>query len=152
VPAGRRDRPGDGRRPGRPHGIPVDEHLCAAERLWAIGDVNGIWPLTHVGEYEGEVVTANITGHPRPANYEAVPRITCTDPQAAAVGTLDAAYSGTALVLKVSKTATDTHAYARSSGFLTLLSDGEQRAGAYTPGAEPASGCSRRRWPSAPTS
>jgi pyruvate/2-oxoglutarate dehydrogenase complex dihydrolipoamide dehydrogenase (E3) component len=42
-----------------PHGIPVDEHLRAAERLWAIGDVNGIWPLTHVGEYEGEVVAAN---------------------------------------------------------------------------------------------
>ncbi len=29
-----------------PHGIPVDEHLRASERLWAIGDVNGIWPLT----------------------------------------------------------------------------------------------------------
>jgi len=29
-----------------PHrGIPVDEHLRAGERLWAIGDVNGIWPL-----------------------------------------------------------------------------------------------------------
>ena len=135
-----------------PHGIPVDEHLRAAERLWAIGDVNGIWPLTHVGEYEGNVVTANITGHPRPANYEAVPRVTYTDPQAPAVGTLDAAYSGTALVLKVSKTATYTHAFAQSSGFLTLLSDGEQPTGAYTPGAEPASGCSRRRWPSAPAS
>ena len=30
-------------------GIRVDEHLRAGERLWAIGDVNGIWPLTHVG-------------------------------------------------------------------------------------------------------
>jgi pyruvate/2-oxoglutarate dehydrogenase complex dihydrolipoamide dehydrogenase (E3) component len=39
-----------------PHGIPVDNHLRAGERLWAIGDVNGIWPLTHVGEYEGDVV------------------------------------------------------------------------------------------------
>ena len=43
-----------------PHGIPVDEHMRAGERLWAIGDVNGIWPLTHVGEYEGDVVAANI--------------------------------------------------------------------------------------------
>ena len=34
-------------------GIPVDARLSAGERLWAIGDVNGIWPLTHVGEYEG---------------------------------------------------------------------------------------------------
>ena len=69
-----------------PHGIPVDEHLRAGERLWAIGDVTGIWPLTHVGEYEGDVVAANIAGDARPANYEAVPRVTYTDPQAAAVG------------------------------------------------------------------
>ncbi|MGO8883958.1 MAG: FAD-dependent oxidoreductase [Streptosporangiaceae bacterium] len=48
-----------------PHGIPVDEHLRAGERLWAIGDVNGIWPLTHVGEYEGDVVAANIAGDAR---------------------------------------------------------------------------------------
>ncbi len=119
-----------------PHGIPVDDHLRAGERLWAIGDVNGIWPLTHVGEYEGDVVAANITGQPRPANYEAVPRVTYTDPQAAAVGALDAAYSGTALVSEVPKTATYTHAYAQSNGFLTLLSDGERLTGGYALGPE----------------
>ena len=32
------------------HGVPVDAHLRAAEHLWAIGDVNGLWPLTHVGK------------------------------------------------------------------------------------------------------
>jgi pyruvate/2-oxoglutarate dehydrogenase complex dihydrolipoamide dehydrogenase (E3) component len=119
-----------------PHGITVDDHLRAGERLWAIGDVNGIWPLTHVGEYEGDVVAANIAGQPRPANYEAVPRVTYTDPQAAAVGALDAAYSGTALVSDVPKTATYTHAYAQSNGFLTLLSDGERLTGGYALGPE----------------
>ena len=44
------------------HGVPVDAHLRAAEGLWAIGDVNGLWPLTHVGKYQGEVVAANILG------------------------------------------------------------------------------------------
>jgi dihydrolipoamide dehydrogenase len=117
-------------------GIRVDEHLRAAERLWAIGDVNGIWPLTHVGEYEGDVVAANIAGETRPANYEAVPRVTYTDPQAAAVGAAEAAYSGTALVSEVPKTATYTHAYAKSNGFLTLLSDGERLTGAYALGPE----------------
>ncbi len=68
------------------HGIPVDKQLRAGERLWAIGDVNGIWPLTHVGEYEGEVVASNILGESREAHYEAVPRVTYTDPQAASVG------------------------------------------------------------------
>ena len=38
------------------HGIPVDSHMQVGERLWAIGDITGIWPLTHVGEYAGEVV------------------------------------------------------------------------------------------------
>ena len=119
-----------------PHGIKVDEYLRAGERLWAIGDVNGIWPLTHVGEYEGDVVAANITGHQRPANYEAVPRVTYTDPQAGAAGALEAPYSGTARVSEVPKTATYTHAYASSNGFLTLLSDGERLTGAYALGPE----------------
>jgi pyruvate/2-oxoglutarate dehydrogenase complex dihydrolipoamide dehydrogenase (E3) component len=119
-----------------PHGIRVDEHLRAGERLWAIGDVNGIWPLTHVGEYEGDVVAANIAGDPRPANYEAVPRVTYTDPQAAAAGAVEAAYSATAPVSEVPKTATYTHAYAESNGFLTLLSDGERLTGAYALGPE----------------
>ena len=68
------------------HGVPVDARLCAAEGLWAIGDVNGLWPLTHVGKYQGDVVAANILGKPQKANYEAVPRVVYTDPQAAAVG------------------------------------------------------------------
>jgi dihydrolipoamide dehydrogenase len=119
-----------------PRGIPVDAHLRAGERLWAIGDVNGIWPLTHVGEYEGDVVAANIAGEARPANYEAVPRVTYTDPQAAAVGAVEASYCATALVSEVPKTATYTHAYAQSTGFLTLLSDGERLTGAYALGPE----------------
>jgi dihydrolipoamide dehydrogenase len=119
-----------------PHGIPVDEYLRAGERLWAIGDVNGIWPLTHVGEYEGDVVAANISGDLRPANYEAVPRVTYTDPQAAAVGAVQARYSATAPVSAVPKTATYTRAYAQSDGFMTLLSDGVRLTGAYALGPE----------------
>ena len=119
-----------------PKGIQVDDHLRAGERLWAIGDVNGIWPLTHVGEYEGDVVAANIAGEDRVANYEAVPRVTYTDPQAAAVGASEAAYSATTPLSDVPKTATYTHAYAESNGFLTLLSDGERLTGAYALGPE----------------
>jgi dihydrolipoamide dehydrogenase len=119
-----------------PHGIRVDENLRAGERLWAIGDVNGVWPLTHVGEYEGDVVAANIAGDMRPANYEAVPRVTYTDPQAAAVGAVEAKYTATAPLSEEPKTATYTHAYAESNGFLTLLSDGHRLTGAYALGPE----------------
>jgi pyruvate/2-oxoglutarate dehydrogenase complex dihydrolipoamide dehydrogenase (E3) component len=119
-----------------PHGIRVDAHLRAGERLWAIGDITGIWPLTHVGKYQGEVVAANILGEPREANYEAVPRVVFTDPQAAAAGSGEARFSGTAPVAEVAKTATYTQAYAESNGFMTLLSDGDRLTGAYALGPE----------------
>jgi pyruvate/2-oxoglutarate dehydrogenase complex dihydrolipoamide dehydrogenase (E3) component len=118
------------------HGVPVDAHLRAGEHLWAIGDVVGIWPLTHVGKYQGEVVAANILGESRKADYEAVPRVVYTDPQAAAVGAASGRFSGMAPVAKVPKTATYTRAYAESNGFLTLLSDGERLTGAYALGPE----------------
>jgi dihydrolipoamide dehydrogenase len=117
-------------------GIPVDARLRAGERLWAIGDVNGIWQLTHVGKYQGRVVAANILGEAREANYEAVPRVTFTDPQAASVGAAEATFSATARVSEVAKTATYTHAYAESNGFMTLLSDGDRLIGAYALGPE----------------
>jgi pyruvate/2-oxoglutarate dehydrogenase complex dihydrolipoamide dehydrogenase (E3) component len=118
------------------HGVPVDAHLRAAEHLWAIGDVNGLWPLTHVGKYQGDVVAANILGEPRKANYEAVPRVVYTDPQAAAVGASAGRCSAMVPLSEVSKTATYTRAYAESNGFLALLSDGERLTGAYALGPE----------------
>jgi pyruvate/2-oxoglutarate dehydrogenase complex dihydrolipoamide dehydrogenase (E3) component len=118
------------------HGIPVDARLQAGERLWAIGDVTGIWPLTHVGKYQGEVVASNILGEPREADYRAVPRVTYTDPQAGSVGATEAQFSATVPVSEVAKTETYTRAYAQSNGFLTLLSDGELLTGAYALGPE----------------
>ena len=117
-------------------GIPVDAHLRVADRLWAIGDVTGIWPLTHVGKYQGEVVAANILGEPRTADYEAVPRVVYTDPQAAAVGASSGRFSATALVSEIAKSPTYTRASADQTGFLTLVSDGERLLGAYALGPE----------------
>jgi pyruvate/2-oxoglutarate dehydrogenase complex dihydrolipoamide dehydrogenase (E3) component len=119
-----------------PRGIHVDARLSVGQGLWAIGDVTGIYELTHVGEYQGEVVASNILGETREAHYEAVPRVTYTDPQAAAVGASEAAFAGTAAFSGISKASTYTHAYAESKGFLTLLSDGEHLTGAYALGPE----------------
>ena len=119
-----------------PQGIPVDAHLRAGERLWAVGDVTGVRLLTHVGKYQGEVVAANILGEPREAHYEAIPDVIYTDPQAASVGATQARFSATALLSEVAKTATYTHEYASSNGFLTLLSDGDHLTGAYALGPE----------------
>ncbi len=141
VATGRRARVDDlgletvGVEPGR-HGIPVDSHLRVSERLWALGDITGIWQLTHVGKYQGEVVAANILGDPREASYDAVPRVVYTDPQAAAVGATEATFSGTAQLSEIAKSETYSRAYAESNGFLTLLSDGERLTGAYALGPE----------------
>ncbi|SDL86929.1 Pyruvate/2-oxoglutarate dehydrogenase complex, dihydrolipoamide dehydrogenase (E3) component [Geodermatophilus siccatus] len=118
------------------HGIPVDGHLRAGDGLWAIGDVTGTWPLTHVGKYQARVVAANILGRPREAHYEAVPRVVYTDPQAAAVGATGAPFSATAALSGVARTGTYTRAYAESNGFLTLLSDGRRLTGACALGPE----------------
>jgi pyruvate/2-oxoglutarate dehydrogenase complex dihydrolipoamide dehydrogenase (E3) component len=117
-------------------GIKVDSRLRAADRLWAIGDVNNIWQLTHVGKYQGRVVASNILGEPREANYEAVPRVVFTDPQAASVGAADARFTATARISEIAKTATYTRAYDKANGFLTLLSDGERLTGAYALGPD----------------
>jgi pyruvate/2-oxoglutarate dehydrogenase complex dihydrolipoamide dehydrogenase (E3) component len=117
-------------------GVRVDAHLKAADRLWAIGDVTGIRLLTHVGKYQGEVVASNLLGESREAHYEAVPDVVYTDPQAAAVGATEGRYSVSVPLAEVAKTATYTHAYAESGGFLTLVSDGERLTGGYAFGPE----------------
>ena len=118
------------------HGVKVDAHLRAGDRLWAVGDVTGVRLLTHVGKYQGEVVAANILGEPREASYTAIPDVVYTDPQAAAVGAIQAQFSATTALSDVTKTATYNRAYAQSNGFMTLLSDGDRLTGAYALGPE----------------
>src|SRR5262249_9279496 len=79
-----------------PHGVTAVAFLRAGDHLWAIGDITGLWQLTHVGKYQAEVVASNIAGERREANYDAVPRVVFTDPQAAAVGATEGRFSGTA--------------------------------------------------------
>lgn len=119
-----------------PAGLPVDAQLRVGENLWAVGDVTGVRLLTHVGKYQADVVAANILGEPREANYEAVPDVVYTDPQAAAVGVPEDRFGATVALADVAKTATYTHEYARSNGFLTVLSDGERLTGAHAFGPE----------------
>jgi pyruvate/2-oxoglutarate dehydrogenase complex dihydrolipoamide dehydrogenase (E3) component len=119
-----------------PHGITVDAHMSAGEGVWAIGDVTGIWPLTYVGKYQARIAAANILGEVREANYDAVPRVVFTDPQAASVGAAEGPLTATAPISEVPRTATYTRAYEERHGFLTLISDGERLTGAYALGPD----------------
>jgi pyruvate/2-oxoglutarate dehydrogenase complex dihydrolipoamide dehydrogenase (E3) component len=117
-------------------GIEVDSRLRAGDGIWAIGDVNGIWPLTYVGKYQGRVVAANIAGRDREADYSAVPRVVFTDPQAASVGEAEGELTATAQLAEVARTSTYTRDYDKKPGFMTLISDGERLTGAYALGPE----------------
>jgi pyruvate/2-oxoglutarate dehydrogenase complex dihydrolipoamide dehydrogenase (E3) component len=91
-----------------------------------------------VGKYQGAIVAANILGETRTARYDAVPRITHTDPQAGAVGATTGRFTATARIAEIARTETYTLAYAESNGFLTLLGDGTRLTGAYALGPEAA--------------
>jgi pyruvate/2-oxoglutarate dehydrogenase complex dihydrolipoamide dehydrogenase (E3) component len=91
VATGRRPRTADigletvGIEPTR-RGIEIDERCRAGDGVWAIGDVTGVAAFTHVAKYQGRIAAMNILGHPAKADYRAVPRVTFTDPEVAAVG------------------------------------------------------------------
>src|ERR671917_1796746 len=69
-------------------GLAVDDR-CRVEGtsgLWAVGDVTGVLLFTHVAQYQGRVVAANILGGDRRADYSGIPRVVFSDPEVAATG------------------------------------------------------------------
>src|SRR5207302_10471657 len=70
----------------RPEGIAIDERCRAAGGVWAIGDVTGVMPFTHVAKYQARIACADIAGQPAHADYDSIPRVVLCDPAVAAVG------------------------------------------------------------------
>jgi pyruvate/2-oxoglutarate dehydrogenase complex dihydrolipoamide dehydrogenase (E3) component len=72
--------------------LTVDDRLkvqgSSGDWLYAVGDCNGLALLTHMGKYQGRIVGDVILGKDvrDVADRDAVPRVTFTDPQVAAVG------------------------------------------------------------------
>ena len=71
--------------------IEVDDHLRAADGIWALGDVAGKGMFTHVALYHAAIIAADIVGlDPPPADHSALPAVTFTDPEVGAVGLTEA--------------------------------------------------------------
>jgi len=70
--------------------VETDDRLQVAGQPWlyAIGDVNGRAPLTHMGKYQARLASDNIAGGDARVLIDGVrsPRVVFTDPNVAAVG------------------------------------------------------------------
>jgi len=97
------------------HGRPVltDTLRTTATSVWAGGDATGELPFTHVGGYEAEVIVADILGHPFPADYRVVPRVTYCDPEVASVGLTEeqARAAGTRVAVGLARFAEGTRSF-----------------------------------------
>ena len=116
--------------------IVVDDRLRAAENVWAIGDVNGIALLTHVGKYQARVAAVNVSGGDARADYRAIPAVTFTDPQIGSVGRGEG--DGVVRVRQRLPSRASTYERPRPEGFLKLFADAERRVlvGAVAVGPE----------------
>jgi dihydrolipoamide dehydrogenase len=121
-------------------GIAVDDHLRAADGVYAIGDVTGVALFTHVGKYQARVAAANVAGGDRRADYRAIPAVAFTDPQIASVGSGDGV-SATWRVDEVSRMSTWERP-ARPA-LLKVVADPERRVlvGATAAGPEAGEWC-----------
>jgi dihydrolipoamide dehydrogenase len=66
--------------------VEIDQHCRAAGNVWAIGDVTGVMPFTHVAKYQGRIAADAILGRDRAATYQGIPRVVFGDPEIAAAG------------------------------------------------------------------
>jgi pyruvate/2-oxoglutarate dehydrogenase complex dihydrolipoamide dehydrogenase (E3) component len=128
VAAGRRPRSGDvgldsiGLATDGP--VRVDRRLRAegvdGGWLYAVGDCNGLAPLTHMGKYQGRVAGDVILGREVHdlADHGVVPRVTFTDPQVCAVGPTEAEARRSGMDVKVVRTDTGgvAGAYVQGNG------------------------------------
>jgi pyruvate/2-oxoglutarate dehydrogenase complex dihydrolipoamide dehydrogenase (E3) component len=69
-------------------GIPADRRMRTnVPHVYSCGDVNGVFPFTHVAGYEAGIALSNaVLRLPRKADYTKVPWCTYTDPEVASVG------------------------------------------------------------------
>ena len=116
-------------------GIEVDERLRAAENVWAIGDVTGIAPFTHVGKYHARIAAYDLVGRDVRADHRAIPATIFTDPQVATVGTLEGRIGRWELT---STPRLSTYERPKRPGFVKVAADPQRRVltGAVAVGPE----------------
>jgi pyruvate/2-oxoglutarate dehydrogenase complex dihydrolipoamide dehydrogenase (E3) component len=113
--------------------IEVDEHVRAAEGVWAIGDVTGKGAFTHTAMYQANVAVFDILGAKDApvASYHAMPRVTFTDPEIGVVGQTEKQAREAGLDVKIGITQIPASSRgwihkAGNDGFIKLVVDNER--------------------------
>lgn len=108
--------------------IQTDEKMKTnIDGVYAIGDVNGKYPLAHVASAEGIVTAEVIGGRDSRMNYELVPLLIYTSPELASVGLTEEKAKEKGLDITVSKFPLAANGKAMSEGdlvgFIKVISD-----------------------------
>jgi pyruvate/2-oxoglutarate dehydrogenase complex dihydrolipoamide dehydrogenase (E3) component len=112
--------------------LPVDDHLRVKEKIWAIGDVTGKGNFTHVATYQSDIAVKDILGIPAEgANYQALPRVTFTDPEVGGIGLTEAAArnQGIRVEIGIQQNAAITRGWIHgpgNDGFIKLVVDADR--------------------------
>jgi pyruvate/2-oxoglutarate dehydrogenase complex dihydrolipoamide dehydrogenase (E3) component len=101
-------------------GIEVDERLRAADKVWALGDVNGIALFTHVGKYHARIAAYDMAGRKVKADHRAIPATVFTDPPVASVGKLEGTIASWQLT---STSRLSTYERPKRPGFVKIAAD-----------------------------
>lgn len=108
--------------------IETDESLKTnRENVYAIGDVNGRYPLAHVASAEGIVVAERISGKDSTMDYNLVPLLIYTQPEIASIGLTETQAKEKGLDVTSSKFLLAANGKAMSEGdsvgFIKIISD-----------------------------
>jgi pyruvate/2-oxoglutarate dehydrogenase complex dihydrolipoamide dehydrogenase (E3) component len=113
--------------------VEVDEHVRAADGVWAVGDVTGVGAFTHNAMYQANVAVLDILGSADApvASYHAMPRVTFTDPEIGAVGMTEqqARDAGLDVTIGSSQIPSSSRGWihkAGNEGFVKLVVDNER--------------------------
>jgi len=126
--------------------IGVNDRMRAADGLWAIGDVTGEGPFTHVAMYQAGIAVRDILRQDGPpASYRAVPRVTFTDPEIGSVGLTEARAREQGLAVRTGITRVPSSARgwihkAGNDGFIKLIEDAQRGVLVGATSAGPAGG------------
>jgi pyruvate/2-oxoglutarate dehydrogenase complex dihydrolipoamide dehydrogenase (E3) component len=98
--------------------------------VWGLGDVVGKGAFTHVSMYHAAIVLREILGQDGPpATYEALPRVTFTDPEIGSVGLSEQQAREGGLHVRVGFTPIGTSARGwihRGEGHIKLIEDADR--------------------------